>query len=145
MNPKLVMAFAGVLFGVGLAISGMTQPENVVGFLDVTGHWNPSLMFVMGGALMVSMLLGRRVLRRRAPLYDEKFHLPERTAVDRPLVLGAAIFGVGWGMGGFCPGPAIVAAGSGSTPALVFVATMVVGMAVHHVTNRGRDPIGDDA
>lgn len=139
MNPKLVMAFAGVLFGVGLAISGMTQPEKVVGFLDVFGQWNPSLMFVMGGALMVSMIFGRRVLRRRAPVYDDKFHLPEKTAIDRSLVVGAAIFGVGWGIGGFCPGPALVAAGAGRTPALVFVATMVLGMAVHWITTKKPD------
>ena len=135
-DPRLVMAFAGVLFGVGLAISGMTQPSKVVGFLDVLGRWDPSLAFVMGGALGVHLLLGRIIRKRTAPLYDDRFHLPAATGVNVSLVAGAAIFGVGWGMGGFCPGPAIVTAGTGATPALVFVAAMAVGMAVHHVTAR---------
>jgi uncharacterized membrane protein YedE/YeeE len=121
---------SGALFGVGLAVSGMTRPEKVIGFLDLAGAWDASLAFVMGGAIAVHFIAHLVARRRMAPLFDARFHLPTRKDVDRRLVAGAAIFGVGWGLGGFCPGPAIVAASSGALPAVVFVAAMTVGILV---------------
>lgn len=127
---------AGVLFGVGLGISGMTQQEKVVGFLDVFGHWDPSLMFVMGGAVAVHFVAHRFVPRMKSPVFDQGFHLPSRRDVDRRLLLGAAIFGTGWALAGFCPGPALVSFAAGRTTALVFVVAMTVGMVMEHVVSR---------
>lgn len=128
MSPVLA-AVAGGLFGVGLMLAGMTRPERVVGFLDVTRGWDPSLAFVMGGALVVYGLVFRAVLRRRRdPWFDVTFHLPTRRDLDARLLAGAALFGAGWGLGGLCPGPALVAAASGSLEALVFMAAMLFGM-----------------
>jgi len=117
-------AAAGVLFGAGLVVSGMTDPRNVIGFLDFTGRWSPQLIAVMAGAVVVyaSLLawLGRAGGARLLP--------PRNNRIDRSLVLGAAIFGVGWGLSGYCPGPAIVSLGSGARGAFVFVAAMIVGL-----------------
>lgn len=125
----LLSVLAGVLFALGLAISGMTQPGKVVGFLDFLGRWDPSLAFVMVGAIGVHAVLRRLVLRRPAPLYDARFHLPDPAPTFEPkLILGSALFGIGWGAAGFCPGPSLVAFGAGQATALVFVATMVVGI-----------------
>lgn len=122
---RLVAAMvAGALFGVGLAIAGMTRPEKVVGFLDLAGAWDPSLAFVMVGAIGVHFVAQRLLRGLDAPLFDSTFHLPVRKLVDGKLVGGAALFGIGWGLGGFCPGPGIVAAASGSTPALLFLLGM---------------------
>jgi uncharacterized membrane protein YedE/YeeE len=121
---------AGALFGVGLGVAGMTSPAKVQAFLDFFGEWDPSLALVMVGAIAVHAL-GRLVVRRSAPLFDTRFHLPTRNDLDRPLVLGAALFGLGWGLGGFCPGPGIVSLASGTLDALVFVGAMAAGMALH--------------
>ena len=130
-------AFAtGALFAVGLAISGMTKPSKVAGFLDITGAWDASLAFVMVGAIAVHLALYRIISRRSSPLFDAKFHLPTRKDIDTRIVLGAALFGVGWGLGGFCPGPGLVAAGAGSPNALVFVAGMTIGMVIENVVAR---------
>ncbi len=126
----------GALFAVGLAISGMTKPSKVVGFLDVAGAWDASLAFVMVGAIAVHFVAHRIATRRHSPLFDAKFHLPTRKDIDRRLVLGAALFGVGWGLGGFCPGPALVAGGGGSLNAIVFVAGMTIGMVLEHAVAR---------
>lgn len=125
----LVAALAGALFGAGLLVSGMTHPARVIGFLDPTGAWDPTLAFVMAGAIAV-YAIAYRVIHRRCgePWFDQRFHVPDRRTLDAKLVAGAALFGVGWGLGGLCPGPGIVAAASGSTSALVFVAAMLVGM-----------------
>lgn len=132
-------AIAGAVFGAGLLVSGMTQPAKVIGFLDVTRGWDPSLGFVMAGAVAVYALAFRRIVRaRRTPLFDRRFHLPTRADLDLRLVAGAAIFGVGWGLGGLCPGPGLVAAAGGSTAGLAFVAAMLVGMLAQHVTARGQ-------
>lgn len=135
---SLVLAgVAGSVFGFGLLLAGMTDPARVVGFLDVTGAWNPSLAFVMGGAVAVYALAFRWIQGRRPdPWFDVLFHLPSRRDIDRPLVVGAAIFGIGWGLGGLCPGPAVVAAFAGNPAAVVFVATMLVGMIVGRVLKR---------
>ena len=118
---------AGLLFGLGLAISQMVNPRKVLDFLDVAGNWDPSLALVMAGAVGVTMLAFRFVLKRKQPLFDGEFHLSRLTRVDRPLIVGSAIFGLGWGLGGYCPGPGIAAHSTGSVEALVFVAGMALG------------------
>jgi uncharacterized protein len=124
-------AFAsGALLGGGLLVSGMTEPAAVQGFLDVAGDWDPSLALVMLAAVAVHMLGLRLVARRSSPLFGGEFPAPRRRAIDGRLLAGAALFGVGWGMAGFCPGPALVAAGGAQMAALVFVATMTAGMLV---------------
>jgi uncharacterized membrane protein YedE/YeeE len=128
----LAAAFlSGLLFAIGLVLGGMTQPSKVVGFLDLTGDWDPSLALVMGGALGTHALGRRLVLRRPRPLLDSRFHLPTRSEIDASLLGGAAIFGIGWGLGGFCPGPAMVALGAGARASLVFVPAMIAGMLLH--------------
>lgn len=128
MKPTLAAGFAGALFGVGLGISGMTRPEKVVGFLDLAGAWDASLAFVMLGAIAVHLLAYRLLRRRTSPLFDTKFHVPTRNDIDKKLVLGAGLFGVGWGLGGFCPGPGIVASAAGSPAAIAFVVAMTAGV-----------------
>jgi uncharacterized membrane protein YedE/YeeE len=125
----LFPAASGALFAIGLAVSGMTDPAKVIGFLDVTGDWNPSLAFVMVGAIAVHALLFRLVSRRQAPLFDSAFHEPPTRQVDGKLVAGATLFGVGWGIAGFCPGPGL--ASLGSVPGAVFVASMALGFLLH--------------
>lgn len=136
-TTSLVLAgLAGALFGAGLLISGMTQPAKVIGFLDSTRGWDPSLAFVMAGAAGVYAVLFRTIRRRRRPWLDLAFHVPTRRDLDLPLILGAAIFGIGWGLGGLCPGPGIVAAASGSGTGLAFVAAMLAGMYAQHRMTR---------
>lgn len=121
--------FWGALFGVGLVFSGMTQPGKVIGFLDVAGDWDPSLAFVMGGAIAVHATLRRLVIRREKPLLFPSFAQPAAgRRTDSQLVLGSAVFGVGWGLAGYCPGPALVASGSGSREALIVTAAMLLGI-----------------
>ena len=127
---------AGALFAVGLALSGMTRPAKVVGFLDLAGDWDASLAFVMMGAIAVHFVAYRVVLRRPAPLFDVRFHLPTRKDIDLRLVLGAALFGVGWGLGGYCPGPGLVSAAAGSLGAIVFVVGLTVGMLIEQAVAR---------
>ncbi|MBK8013012.1 MAG: YeeE/YedE family protein [Deltaproteobacteria bacterium] len=121
---------SGVLFALGLSVAGMTQPSKVIGFLDFFGSWDPTLAFVMLGAIGVHFGLLRRIVRRRAPLFEVKFRLPNRNEVDARLLVGSALFGVGWGLGGICPGPAIVALGTGALPFVAFFVAMVAGMIV---------------
>lgn len=119
---------AGLLFALGLGVGGMTQPSKVVGFLDVAGDWDPSLAFVMGGALLVYFFVGRVALARPRPLFDDTFHVPTRRDVDGRLVLGSVLFGAGWGLAGYCPGPALVSLASGRATVVVFVGAMLAGM-----------------
>lgn len=123
----VVALLAGVVFGVGLLLSGMVTPATVVGFLDITGAWDPSLAFVMAGAIGVHAPFVWLARRRQAPLFDTTFHWPQASKIDPPLVAGAAIFGIGWGISGYCPGPALVSLGTGATPVLVFVGAMIAG------------------
>jgi uncharacterized membrane protein YedE/YeeE len=127
-----VVAFAsGLLFAVGLAVSGMAHPSKVLAFLDFAGDWDPSLALVMGGGVLVNVLFFRLALKRGAPLLAPSFSLPSRSAIDTRLVVGAAIFGVGWGLGGFCPGPALVSVVTGGGSVVAFVGAMLLAMALH--------------
>jgi uncharacterized membrane protein YedE/YeeE len=130
-RARNIIAFlCGLVFAVGLGLSGMTHPSKVLGFLDVAGAWDPSLACVMGGALGVNLLLFPRILERARPLLDTTFHVPAKRAVDLRLLAGAALFGAGWGIAGYCPGPAVVTAASGAVPAIVFALAMLGGMAL---------------
>lgn len=142
MKSNLAALFAGVLFATGLAISGMADPSKVIGFLDITGNWDASLAFVMVGAIGVHAVLRRFIARRPAPLLVPTFEAPRRTGIDVPLIAGAAMFGLGWGLIGYCPGPAFLAIGSLSPNALLFVGAMTGGMLVHRFAHR---PPTDDA
>lgn len=142
---KLVGVFAsGVLFALGLGISGMTNPAKIIAFLDITGKWDPSLALVMVGAIGAYSLLYRVVRRNEAPLFAEAFSVPDRRDIDARLVAGATLFGVGWGLGGFCPGPSIVALLSGAPIVFVFVVSMLLGMAVFEAID-SREPVETDA
>ena len=127
----LVALFAGALFGLGLSVSGMMNPAKVIGFLDFAGGWDPTLAFVMGGALLVSIPAFRLILGRQRPILAGGFELPTRSALDARLLGGAALFGVGWGLSGFCPGPAVAALVTGLAPVFAFVAAMMAGMVVY--------------
>lgn len=128
MIRLLLAGFAGALFGIGLLISQMTNPSKVLAFLDILGDWDPSLAFVMGGALLVTLIGYRLVLRRAAPIYAQKFRLPTRNDIDGRLVLGAALFGIGWGLAGLCPGPALASLTFGGASVVTFVIAMLVPM-----------------
>ena len=118
----------GVLFGLGLMISGMTNPAKILAFLDLAGAWDPSLIFVMGGAVLVGLIAFYLAKNRTQSFLGGAMHIPTRRDIDRPLLIGSAMFGVGWGLAGFCPGPALVSLGSGEIKALVFVVAMLGGM-----------------
>jgi uncharacterized protein len=124
----LVNLALGLLFGVGLVVSGMADPAKVLNFLDLFGTWDPSLAFVMGGAVLVAFVGYRLVLKRNEPIVGGTFHLPTRRDIDQRVIVGPAIFGLGWGIGGFCPGPALTALGLGATGTLAFVPAMIIGM-----------------
>jgi uncharacterized protein len=133
---KAAVAFlAGLAFALGLGLGGLTQPARVLGFLDVFGAWNPALLFVMGGAVATYAVLRPRVMHRRQPLLGGSFAVPERRDIDAALLGGAVLFGVGWGLVGYCPGPAIVALGAGVPQAALFVAAMMVGMTLYQWRN----------
>jgi hypothetical protein len=123
----------GALFALGLTVSGMTNPHKVVGFLNLAGDWDPSLILVMGGAIPVYALALRLTLRRPAPLLGGQFSLSKASALDKRLLLGAGIFGLGWGLAGVCPGPGIVSAFSGSSSIWVFLVAMITGMQLAHL------------
>ena len=126
---ELLSAFVlGLIFALGLGVGGMTQPTKVIGFLDVAGKWDATLAFVMGGAVAVTLLMFPLILKRQHPVLAERFFLPLKRQIDLPLVLGAALFGIGWGLSGYCPGPAIVSLVTASRPVLVFVAFMTCGL-----------------
>lgn len=124
----LASLLAGIVFAVGLIVSGMTNPAKVLNFLDVAGTWDPSLAFVMAGAILTTVIGYRLVLTRGKPLFAERFHLPTRTAIDRPLIVGSALFGVGWGLGGYCPGPAVTMLTTVTPSLMIFLAAMLAGM-----------------
>jgi len=132
-----VSAFlAGLLFGIGLIVSGMTDPSKIIGFLDLAGAWDPSLAFVMGGAILVGLVAFRLARKRTVSFLGGALHIPTARHIDRPLILGSLAFGVGWGLAGYCPGPAVVAFGSGQDKAVVFVVAMIAGMALYEALDR---------
>lgn len=131
MKQNIIALLAGTVFGVGLGISQMVDRERVLGFLDVVGTWDPTLMFVLGGAVSVTVITFRFVLRQPNPLFAEKFQLPTRNDIDRPLIAGAALFGIGWGIAGYCPGPGIASLVQGSWNPILFLAALVVGSLVY--------------
>lgn len=130
----------GALFALGLGLSGMTQPAKVLGFLDVAGAWDPTLLFVMGSAVVVNFIGFRLTAGRPHPLLAARFDIPSRRDIDLPLLAGAAIFGLGWGLAGFCPGPALVALAGGSLDVIVFVAAMFAGFALKDALIRPAAP-----
>jgi uncharacterized membrane protein YedE/YeeE len=132
---------AGLIFGAGLIVSGMVSPAKVLGFLDLAGDWDPSLALVMGGAIAVGAPAFLWASKRPATLLGTPMHLPDARRIDRRLVLGSVAFGVGWGLAGFCPGPAVVALGAGQLKALVFVVAMLAGMLAFELAERARSRI----
>ncbi|CUI33459.1 YeeE/YedE family protein [Achromobacter kerstersii] len=126
----LIVFASGLVFGLGLIVSGMANPAKVLGFLDIAGQWDPSLAFVMGGAVVITAVGFALLRRRRVSLSGEPMRWPSATRIDLRLALGSVAFGAGWGLAGFCPGPALVAAAAGVQEALIFVAAMVAGMAI---------------
>ena len=127
VGQNLVAIASGLLFGLGLGLSQMIDRERVLGFLDVTGRWDPTLLFVLGGAVTVTIIAFRFVLRLPQPVFATNFRLPTRKDIDWPLVLGAAVFGIGWGIAGYCPGPAIVALVLKAWSPILFLGAFVVG------------------
>ena len=127
MKQKLIALLSGLLFGFGLSLSQMIDRDRVLGFLDVSGDWDPTLLFVLGGAVGVTLITFRFVLRLPQPIFSSKFYLPTRKDIDLPLILGAAIFGIGWGIAGYCPGPGITALILGIWNPVLFVIAFIVG------------------
>ena len=127
---NIISLISGLLFGYGLALSGMVSPSKVVGFLDLTGNWDPSLAFVMGGGVIVTAISFRFILKRPMPFFGKQFQLPTKKDLDKYLISGAVLFGVGWGLGGLCPGPALSSLAYGNVKIFVFVAAMIVGIIV---------------
>lgn len=134
---QIGMALAvGLLFGIGLIVSGMTDPSKVIGFLDLAGRWDPSLAFVMGGAIAVGLVAFGLAARRDTSLLGEAMRLPTASGIDRRLVFGGLAFGAGWGLAGYCPGPALASLAGGGVKTLVFVAAMLAGMAIFILLER---------
>lgn len=132
MKTQLIAFISGILFGIGLALSHMINPNKVLNFLDVTGHWDPSLLFVMIGALSVAMIASRLTLKRSAPLWSPSFQLPLKKSINLKLIVGAAIFGAGWGMSGYCPGPSVTGLSLFSMESVIMVVTIYLGFFVAH-------------
>jgi len=133
----IIMALlVGLVFGLGLIISGMTDPSKVIGFLDLGGRWDPSLAFVMGGAILVGLVTFRFTARRDRSLLGDVIRLPTATHIDRRLVLGSLAFGTGWGLAGYCPGPALASLASGGSKPLIFTAAMIAGMVIFELLER---------
>ena len=136
---RILMALiTGLVFGIGLIVSGMTNPAKVLGFLDLAGRWDPSLALVMAGAILVALPAFRVAARRRQSLLGEPMHLPTATRIDRRLVLGSLAFGAGWGLAGFCPGPALASLATGAVQPLIFCAAMLAGMGIFELLERRR-------
>ena len=138
MSQRLTEFLIGLLFGVGLLLSGMTDPDKVIGFLDLAGNWDPSLAFVMGGAILVGIFAFAFAKRRTTDFFGGAIRWPTSNAIDRRLVIGSVVFGAGWGLAGFCPGPALVSLGAGVPQAIAFVGAMLAGMAIFEFLERRR-------
>ena len=129
----LTVFITGFIFALGLGISGMTQPGKVIGFLDVFGNWDPSLLFVMMGAIGINIILYRLTMRRRGPIFAANFTVPRLRRLSPQLFTGSILFGIGWGLAGYCPGPALVSTASGAGSIFMFIAAMLTGMFLHHL------------
>lgn len=141
MSRAFSIFLAGLLFGAGLAIAGMTDPARVLAFLDVTGAWNRSLLFVLGGAVGVFVVSFRLITRQGKPLLAERFHLPAATDIDAPLVLGSVLFGIGWGISGYCPGPAVALLAVANNETWLFLPALVAGALLYRLQQHvGRTP-----
>ena len=127
MNRELSALVAGLIFGIGLTLSELTDRHRVLGFLDVTGDWDPTLLFVMGGAVLVTLVTFRFVLRRPGPVLEPQFHLPSKKNVDPPLIIGAVLFGIGWGVAGYCPGPGLASLMALTLNPFVFCIALIAG------------------
>lgn len=138
MKFSFASLFAGLVFGLGLIVSGMANPEKVLGFLDIAGAWDPSLAFVMGGAILVGVVAFAVARKRTLSFLGFEMKMPTSNHIDKRLILGGLMFGIGWGIAGFCPGPGLVALGAGEIKAAVFVAAMVAGMGIFEVIERSR-------
>lgn len=136
MKNSLAAFVVGLIFALGLGLSGMTQPAKVIGFLDIFGDWDPSLVFVMIGAIGIHAIAYRIILKRPSPLFASKWYLPSQTAVNAPLIIGSVIFGMGWGLAGYCPGPAVVSLGSLEMRPFLFVGSMLLGMLILRLTQK---------
>jgi len=137
---RILMALiTGLVFGIGLIVAGMTNPAKVLGFLDLAGRWDPSLGLVMAGAILVALPAFRLAARRRQSLLGEPMHLPTATRIDRRLLLGSLAFGAGWGLAGFCPGPALASLATGAVQPLIFCTAMLAGMGIFELLERRRD------
>jgi len=136
MSLVFAAFFSALLFGLGLGVAGMTQPAKIIGFLDITGDWDPSLVLVMLGAIAVHSVSYWLITKRESPILTAKFQIPTRRDIDPKLIVGSLLFGAGWGLGGFCPGPAIVASVSGGASVLVFLVSMCAGVYLHQVANK---------
>jgi len=136
MKNSISAFIVGLIFALGLGISGMTQPQKVIGFLDIFQNWDPSLMFVMVGAIAVHGVLYRLIRRRTTPLFSPKWHVPENKEITKSLVIGSVIFGFGWGLAGYCPGPALTSLASFESRPLIFVASMLLGMLAFKFFNK---------
>ena len=133
MNRNLAALAAGLLFGLGLAISQMLNPAKVIGFLDITGNWDPSLIFVMVGAIAVAFIFFRIILKTPAPKFDRQFQIPTAASIDKNLILGAGLFGIGWGLVGLCPGPAISSLAYGRMESVIFLVAMFAGFYIERL------------
>ena len=131
MKKLVVSIITGLLFGAGLALSGMTHPQKIQGFLDITGDWDPTLLFVLAGAVGVTIITFRFILKRKTPFLDDRFYLTSKSKVDVPLVVGSAVFGIGWGIGGLCPGPALAMAASPNREFWIFFPALIAGTLIH--------------
>lgn len=131
---RLAVFLAGLIFGVGLVVSGMSNPAKVIGFLDIAGNWDPSLAFVISGGLLVTVPAFWLLLKCKKPLFVARFELPTKKDIDGSLVIGAVLFGIGWGIAGFCPGPAIAALATLEPNVVLFVVAMLAGMTLHRFT-----------
>lgn len=128
-----IVFLSGLIFGLGLIVSGMTNPANIIGFLDIAGFWNPSLAFVMLGGIAIAFFAFRYMANKKLTLFNEPVHLPGTTHLDKQLILGSLLFGAGWALAGFCPGPALVVLGTGSKQAGLFLLAMLIGMLGHDI------------
>ncbi|SOB75273.1 hypothetical protein SAMN04488490_0838 [Marinobacter sp. LV10R510-11A] len=141
MKSSIASLFAGLLFGLGLIVSGMANPEKVLGFLDIAGLWDPSLGFVMGGAVLVGVFAFAIARKRTLSFLGLNMKMPSQSHVDKRLIIGGLLFGIGWGIAGICPGPGLVGLGAGEIKSVVFVASMVAGMGIFELIERKRSSV----